>query len=104
MFTGIIKDVGTVSNIEKKNETFKLAIKLNQLKNAQINLGDSIAVNGTCLTVTEVLADGFAVLVKLCLDVFILFGDDAESTVNMLQIKVRLLDKLMSQCESGQFG
>ncbi|AKP67862.1 riboflavin synthase [Companilactobacillus ginsenosidimutans] len=61
MFTGIIKDVGTVSAIEKHGETFKLAIKLNQLKNAEISLGDSIAVNGTCLTVTDLLDSGFAV-------------------------------------------
>ncbi|WP_125710765.1 riboflavin synthase [Companilactobacillus zhongbaensis] len=61
MFTGIIKDVGTVAEISKKDETFKLAIKLNNLKNAELKLGDSIAINGTCLTVIELLNEGFAV-------------------------------------------
>ncbi|WP_125768427.1 riboflavin synthase [Companilactobacillus furfuricola] len=61
MFTGIIKDVGTVAEISKKAETFKLAIKLNHLKNAELKLGDSIAINGTCLTVIELINDGFEV-------------------------------------------
>lgn len=61
MFTGIIKDVGTVSDIQKHAETFTLAIKLDQLKEASLKLGDSIAVNGTCLTVTKLISEGFEV-------------------------------------------
>lgn len=61
MFTGIIKDVGTVSEIAKKGETFELSIMLHQLKDTVIKLGDSISVNGTCLTVTKVLDEGFSV-------------------------------------------
>ncbi|WP_366915217.1 riboflavin synthase [Companilactobacillus sp.] len=61
VFTGIIKDVGTVSDIQKHAETFTLAIKLDQLRNSSLKLGDSIAVNGTCLTVTKLITEGFEV-------------------------------------------
>ncbi|MQS52809.1 riboflavin synthase [Companilactobacillus mishanensis] len=61
MFTGIIKDVGTVSDIKKKQETFELSVTLHQLSSADMSLGDSIAINGTCLTVIEKLANGFKV-------------------------------------------
>lgn len=61
MFTGIIQDVGQVKQIDKHQETFSLAIILNKLKNQPIKLGDSIAINGTCLTVVELIADGFKV-------------------------------------------
>ncbi|MFD1471625.1 riboflavin synthase [Companilactobacillus mishanensis] len=61
MFTGIIKDVGTVSDIKKKQETFELSVKLHQLSSADMNLGNSIAINGTCLTVIEKLTNGFKV-------------------------------------------
>lgn len=61
MFTGIIQDIGRVKEIDKHQETFTLAIILNKLKNQPIKLGDSIAINGTCLTVTELISDGFMV-------------------------------------------
>lgn len=61
MFTGIIKDIGTVNEITPKGETFQLAIKLNNLKNKKIALGDSIAINGTCLTVISLIEQGFKV-------------------------------------------
>ena len=52
MFTGIIEEVGTVKSIINRGDALKLTvIAENILKN--INLGDSIAVNGVCLTVTS---------------------------------------------------
>ena len=61
MFTGIIQDVGTVKNITKQAETFQLALKLNQLEVEPIKLGDSFAINGTCLTVIKKNPEGFEV-------------------------------------------
>ncbi|CAH9017518.1 riboflavin synthase [Candidatus Nitrosacidococcus sp. I8] len=53
MFTGIIKAVGTVTTHEKKKEGLYLGIDTRQLDITSIELGDSIAVSGVCLTVVQ---------------------------------------------------
>ena len=51
MFTGIIQEIGTVCAIEKLNDSsLKIVIDSNFL-NSKTTLGDSISVNGVCLTV-----------------------------------------------------
>lgn len=58
MFTGIIEEVGTVSGVISGGRAGKIAIKAQTvLQNTKT--GDSIAVNGVCLTVTELYPDGF---------------------------------------------
>ncbi|MFC0189870.1 riboflavin synthase [Fictibacillus aquaticus] len=52
MFTGIIEELGTVSSIRKGNETIVITIGAQKVLE-DVNLGDSIAVNGVCLTVTS---------------------------------------------------
>lgn len=58
MFTGIIEEIGTVKAVDKTNNAASLSITCNAvLENTKI--GDSIAVNGVCLTVTKLLKSGF---------------------------------------------
>jgi len=57
MFTGLIEDLGTVQAIEHGDEGARLRIATS-LAN-EISGGDSIAVNGCCLTATAVTPDGF---------------------------------------------
>jgi riboflavin synthase len=57
MFTGIIQAVGTVDAIAPLPAGRRYTIGLGALRARTFNLGDSIAVNGACLTVVE-LADG----------------------------------------------
>jgi len=52
MFTGIIEEVGTVKNIASKGESLTLTILSNNTVK-KIKNGDSVAVNGVCLTVTS---------------------------------------------------
>ncbi|MCF6093481.1 riboflavin synthase [Microaerobacter geothermalis] len=52
MFTGIIEEVGLVKGIQKKGKTIQLAIEAKKIMEG-LKLGDSISVNGTCLTVTH---------------------------------------------------
>ncbi len=52
MFTGIIEALGTISALNAKTGDFELQIDVGKLDMADVKLGDSIAVNGTCLTVT----------------------------------------------------
>lgn len=56
MFTGIVEEIGQVNLIRPDRLTVKAAKVL-----ADVELGASIAVNGTCLTVTDFTADSFSV-------------------------------------------
>jgi riboflavin synthase len=53
MFSGIIETTGTITRIEQINEGARLFFT-SQLSLAEISVGESICVNGTCLTVTVV--------------------------------------------------
>jgi riboflavin synthase len=52
MFTGIIEEIGVVLNIQRTGESFVLSIEAKKILE-DVHLGDSIAVNGVCLTVTS---------------------------------------------------
>ncbi len=58
MFTGLIEEVGEILRIEKKEKSLTLEIEANKLIN-KINKGDSISVNGVCLTATIVNGNSF---------------------------------------------
>lgn len=58
MFTGIIEELGTVKSLNMSGNSGSINIKAHKvLEKTQI--GDSIAVNGICLTVTSLQPDGF---------------------------------------------
>ena len=58
MFTGIIEETGTVQSVRKGVHSAVLTIQASQIMD-DVRLGDSIAVNGVCLTVTEMNGDGY---------------------------------------------
>ncbi|MDR7001833.1 riboflavin synthase [Neobacillus niacini] len=60
MFTGIIEEIGLVSNIQRTGESFVLTIEAKKILD-DVHLGDSIAVNGVCLTVTSFTGKQFTV-------------------------------------------
>lgn len=53
MFTGIIEAVGTLTAIQQKGEDISITVEVGKLDMADVKLGDSIATNGVCLTVTH---------------------------------------------------
>jgi len=53
MFTGIIESVGKIIAAEKKGGDIRLSISTGKLDMSDVALGDSIAVNGVCLTAVE---------------------------------------------------
>ena len=59
MFTGIIEEVGEIVALEQYNGDMKLRVNTNQLDISKVQLGDSIATNGVCLTVARLCQDGF---------------------------------------------
>ena len=52
MFTGIIEEVGTISGIERGDRSARITVHAD-LVTQDVALGDSITVNGTCLTVID---------------------------------------------------
>lgn len=52
MFTGIIEEIGTVRSIERAGQAMVMTIQASRIL-SDVQLGDSIAVNGVCLTVTR---------------------------------------------------
>ena len=73
MFTGIIEEVGEIKSIQKGAKSARLTIKgVVVTKNSHI--GDSIAVNGVCLTATTIEGDLFTADVMAELDVDALAG------------------------------
>jgi riboflavin synthase len=59
MFTGIIQAVGKIETMEPRGGDVRIVIASGKLPMAEVNLGDSIAVNGVCLTVVEKTANSF---------------------------------------------
>jgi len=51
MFTGIIQSIGTLSDLQPKGGDMALVVNTGKLDMSDVQLGDSIAVNGVCLTV-----------------------------------------------------
>ncbi|MFH1578091.1 MAG: riboflavin synthase [Candidatus Omnitrophota bacterium] len=52
MFTGIIEELGEVQLIQQKGRNILLGLKADRILK-DVNIGDSIAINGVCLTVTK---------------------------------------------------
>ena len=59
MFTGIIETIGKIKNIEKNDTDARFLVQTSGLDLTDVAVGDSICVNGVCLTVTSLPGDGF---------------------------------------------
>jgi riboflavin synthase len=92
MFTGLIQGVGTVESAERGSDGARLRIATSL--GAEIKPGDSIAVNGVCLTATSRDADGFeAEAMNQTLEVTALAGLAGGDRVN-LELAMRASDRL----------
>ena len=58
MFTGLIEEIGSVRHVVSGAEWGSIAIGCRNVLSGT-KIGDSIAVNGVCLTVTDLKKDGF---------------------------------------------
>ncbi len=61
MFSGIIADVGIITRAEDRNGGLRLSVETHALGMDDVRLGDSIAVNGVCLTVVSIDKSVFTV-------------------------------------------
>lgn len=94
MFTGIIEELGTIQRIKSQGNTLVLNIRAKKVLD-DIKLGDSISVNGVCLTVTEFTHDSF--LLDVMPETF-----QSTSLSNLQQGSLVNLERAMSS--NGRFG
>lgn len=59
MFTGIIESIGRIESIEDKGGDARFWIQTGKMDMSDVQLGDSIAMNGVCLTAIELRADAY---------------------------------------------
>ena len=59
MFTGLIETTGRIARLEKRGPGVTLSIETTSELCAALSLGESVAVDGACLTVTQTLRDQF---------------------------------------------
>ena len=59
MFTGIISAIGDIASLEERGGDVRLTIRSGNLNLTDVQLGDSIACNGACLTAVELTGEGF---------------------------------------------
>ncbi|MFK8042853.1 riboflavin synthase [Congregibacter sp.] len=84
MFTGIIQAVGTVAAQQPSGGDLRMRIHTGKLALDDVGIGDSIATNGVCLTVTELPGDGFwADVSRETLNLTTLGGLSQGSSVNL---------------------
>ena len=53
MFTGIVEEIGKIISIDSHDDSFKISVKAEKILNSA-KIGDSISINGVCLTVTSI--------------------------------------------------
>ena len=59
MFTGLVEEVGTVQSVLKGTKSAKIVVNAHKVLD-KVQLGDSIATNGVCLTVTDFTSHSFS--------------------------------------------
>lgn len=60
MFTGIIQAIGNISKIDSNGSDSRIVFKAGKMKLDDVKIGDSISVNGVCLSITEKTKDSFS--------------------------------------------
>ena len=100
MFTGLIGELGLISAIEKSESSAVFTINAPQLI-SQIAVGDSVAVNGVCLTATAISGTTFTADVMIqTLSLTSLSQLNVESTVN-LELAAQLNSRLGGHMVQG---
>ncbi|WP_156204697.1 riboflavin synthase [Candidatus Syntrophocurvum alkaliphilum] len=100
MFTGIIEELGVVKNIVKGANSCKINIQCQEVL-SDVKLGDSIAINGVCLTVVEFSKNHFiADVMAETLEKTILKELKSGSQIN-LERALRLSDRLGGHLVQG---
>ena len=99
MFTGIIQAIGHIDTITAMGNSFELSIEAANLALSDVQIGDSIAVNGVCLTATHLTGSHFRAHVS-AETLKVTTGLNQQHLVN-LEKALRLSDRLGGHLVSG---
>jgi riboflavin synthase len=99
MFTGIIQAVGRIAELKPVGQSAAVTVDTGDLDLSDVAIGDSIACNGVCLTVTRLVPGGFAVDVSQE-TLKVTAGFAAGAAIN-LEKSLRLADRLGGHLVSG---
>jgi riboflavin synthase len=99
MFTGLVQDIGSIESVEGGADGARLRIATRL--GSDIGLGDSIAVNGVCLTATEADSSGFATeAMNQTLEVTVIGALETGARVN-LELATRADERLGGHIVQG---
>lgn len=101
MFTGIIETIGKILSIEKKDKDSRFIFDTGSMTLEDMNVGDSIAVNGTCLSIIE--KDEHSFIADLSGETLGLttFSNLKEDSLVNLEKAMRLSDRINGHLVSG---
>jgi riboflavin synthase len=99
MFTGIIQAVGRIADMNPAGQSAVVTIESAALDLGDVDVGDSIACNGVCLTVTALLENGFTMDVSQ--ETLRVTAGFARGAVVNLEKSLRLADRLGGHLVSG---
>ena len=103
MFTGLVKEIGTVKTVTQNTEGKEFIIHAPKLI-SEIQIDDSVATNGVCLTATEVKGENFKVqAVHMTLEKTNIGELRPGSKVN-LELALRPMDRLGGHIVQGHVG
>ncbi|WP_018151653.1 riboflavin synthase [Leeia oryzae] len=100
MFTGIIAAVGKITAIEPRGQDVRLTVDSDKLDLSDVQLGDSIAHNGVCLTVIDKLPQGYLLDVS-AETLRVTVGLEKVGNLVNLEKALRLSDRLGGHLVSG---
>jgi len=101
MFTGIIKVIGRIERIEPRGGDLRLTITAADLPWEEFTVGESISINGVCLTAVKFLKDGFVADVSVETTKVTALANLAEGGKVNLEPSVRLGERLGGHLVSG---
>ena len=101
MFTGIIKAIGRVAKMEQQGGDLRLTITSADLPWKEFAVGESISVNGVCLTAVEFLGNGFVADVSAETTKVTALANLAEGSRVNLEPSVSLGERLGGHLVSG---
>ena len=101
MFTGIVQDVGRIAAREARGGDVRLRIAVDRLDLSRTALGDSICVQGVCLTVIDLAAGSFVADVSRETLTLTTLGELRESAAVNIEPALRAGDPLGGHLMSG---
>ena len=101
MFTGIVRDTGTIKRIDERGGDLRLTITSPNIAWQELDDGESIAVNGVCLTAVRLNRDGFVTDVSTETLGVTTLGELATGSRVNLEPSLRLGDTMGGHIVSG---